>query len=238
MQDELCVDTLSAGDNYIHLIRSGEHLTVVDPGTARPVLEYIEQTGLKLDKILITHCHYDHTGGCDELEKISGGRIIGPADSAQVAAKDGDLVKACGCEFTTFATPGHTHEHLCFYSAAAKILFTGDTLFYCGCGRVFTGDYQAMWSSLERLRKLPGDTRVYCGHDYTSDNIEFALSVDPENQRLFQRARRPIFSSIETETATNPFLRTENESIRGNIGLPYASPPEVFSKLRKLKDAF
>ncbi len=238
MHDELLIETLSAGDNYIHLIRRGEHLAVVDPGTARPVREYIERTGAKLETIFVTHGHYDHTGGCAELVGISGCRVIGPPDTSQVVVRDGDSVEICGCEFMTIATPGHTHDHLCLYSAAEKILFTGDTLFYCGCGRVFTGDYDQMWRSLERLRRLPGETRVYCGHDYTDDNIEFALSVDPDNGPLSRRERRKNFSSIETELATNPFLRPENDRIRNAIGMPGAPPAEVFAKLRKMKDMF
>lgn len=227
-----------SGDNYIHLVRRGESLAVIDPGSAGPVREYVERSGTKLDSILLTHGHHDHTGGCAELTDFSGCRIIGPVGSALTAAQEGDDVEVCGCSFKVLATPGHTSDHLCFYSAAAKIVFTGDTLFHCGCGRVFTGDYAGMWRSLDRLRKLPGDTHIYCGHNYTSENIDFALSVDPANEKLARRARRQTFSSIELELATNPFLRPENKNIRAFIGLPDAPQSEVFAELRKMKDVF
>ncbi len=238
MKTDFKIETLLAGDNFIHILRSADSMAVVDPGTARPVLAYAEKSCLKIETILLTHGHSDHTAGCAELERETGCIVIGPPSCARLAIGDGERVQVCGIGFQAIATPGHTHDHLCFYSSGAQTLFTGDTLFYGGCGRVFTGDFDGMWRSLERLRALPGQTQIFCGHDYTAENLAFARSVDPDNEILESSDPNPRCSSIENEVNINPFLRADSDMIRKNIALPNAPAVEVFRRLRQMKDVF
>lgn len=212
-------------DNYCYLLREPASglSAVVDPGTAAPVAARLAALGRGLDWILTTHHHADHTGGNLALKERFGCRIAGPADEADKVPGI-DLRLAHGDRFalgaetaTVIATPGHTAGHVSLYFAGAAALFCGDTLFALGCGRLFEGSAETMWDSLGRLMALPDATRVYCGHEYTQSNARFALTVDPGNALLVERAAEiaakraagepTVPSTLGLERQTNPFLR-------------------------------
>lgn len=208
-------------DNYCYIIESGDHLIAVDPGESAPVMRWL--AGRDLHTILLTHHHGDHIGGAAELKLQTGARIIGPAadehriPGMDVLATEGDIVRAGDCAFTVIATPGHTLGHICYHDAVHKLLFSGDTLFSLGCGRLFEGTAEQMWDSLQKLAALPDDTLVYCGHEYTLANGRFALTVEPDNVDLLDRmaavnalrgAGRPTLPvRLGLEKKSNPFLR-------------------------------
>ncbi len=248
-------------DNYIWLIeppRARGQIIVVDPGDAAPVIAELSGRGESLAAILLTHHHPDHIGGVDGLLDWSGANVpvIGPYDSRikrltrRVA--DGERVELAnlGLEFTTLAVPGHTLSHIAFYGHGA--LFCGDTLFSAGCGRLFEGTPEQMNASLNRLRDLPAQTRVYCGHEYTAANLRFALTVDPGNEEArrydgrvaaLRAADAPSLpSTIAIENRVNPFLRCDSPVIRAaaaaRAGRSLAAPAEVFAVLRAWKDGF
>lgn len=224
----ISVFTISAlSDNYIYLCKySQKNAFVVDPAQAAAAQQHLEEHQLNLTHILITHHHFDHTGGLRELKKRYACQVISP-DSRKIAGtdravKDADILRLDGVEIKVIATPGHTATGVCYYlpisvSNAQPIVFTGDTLFIAGCGRLLECDAETMWRSLQRLVALPDQTLVYCGHDYTEDNLEFALSIEPDNKdatqalqevRLLHSQGKPtVPSSISREKLINPFLR-------------------------------
>ena len=223
-------------DNYCYIVEGGDHIAVIDPGESASVMRWLG--GRDLNDILLTHHHGDHIGGAAELKAQTGARIIGPAADAQripgmdVMVADGDIVRAGGTEFRVIATPGHTLGHICYYDAANRIVFTADTLFSLGCGRLFEGTAEQMWDSLQKLAALPDDTLVYCGHEYTLANGRFALTVEPDNIDLLDRmaavnalrgAGRPTVPvRLGLEKKSNPFLR--------------AGTAARFAALRRAKD--
>src|SRR5919106_2689588 len=228
-------------DNYVYLIhepRAGVS-GVVDPAVAAPVLDRLQAHGWKLDWILSTHHHVDHTGGNRELKEATGCRIAGPkADAARIPGIDlglaeGDRFALGDAEAQVFETPGHTSGHISYWFADAKALFCADTLFSLGCGRVFEGTPAQMWDSLSKLAALPDDTLVYCAHEYTQSNARFALSVDPDNPALKERAAEvdrqraadqpTVPTRLSAERAANPFLRVRDPAIRARLGMPNAS---------------
>lgn len=243
-------------DNYIWLLRGdGPGVAVVDPGDPVPVEAVLDGIGADLDAVLITHHHRDHTGGIARLrERFPGLRVYGPAGERIPGVSDllveGDRVRpwAGGPEFRVLGVPGHTVGHIAYYGAGS--LFCGDTLFACGCGRLFEGTPAQMTASLQRLAALPGETRVYCAHEYTLDNIGFAKWVEPDNPALlererFDRLRRErgeptVPSTLDLERATNPFLRCGEEAViraaRGWAGEPLEGPVAVFAAVRAWKD--
>ena len=243
-------------DNYVYLVHeTGAGVTgVVDPAVAAPVLERLRARGWKLDWILSTHHHADHTGGNLELKEATGCRVAGAkADEARIPGIDLKLVE--GDRFSlgeagaqVFETPGHTSGHISFWFPDAKALFCADTLFSLGCGRVFEGSHAQMWNSLSKLAALPDDTLVYCGHEYTQSNARFALSVDPDNQALKARAaeverqraagQATVPTTIAAERAANPFLRAGDAAIRAKLGMKDSSDAEVFAEIRRRKDSF
>jgi hydroxyacylglutathione hydrolase len=242
-------------DNYCYLLhepRSGV-TGVVDPPQAKPILERLDATGRTLGWILTTHQHADHTGGNEELKRATGCRVVGPRAEASkipgpdIAVGEGDRVALGEAEAVVFDTPGHSPGHITYWFEGARALFCGDVLFSLGCGRVFTGDYARMWSSLAKLLPLPDDAAVYCGHEYTLSNARFALTIDPDNPALRARAaeverlrgagERTIPSTMGLERATNPFLRAGDPAIRARLGLVGASDAEVFAEIRRRKDA-
>jgi hydroxyacylglutathione hydrolase len=241
-------------DNYIYLLHEpqADVTAVVDPAVAEPVLERLQRQGRRLDLALITHHHGDHIGGLAELKVATGCRAVGPgADAARIPGLDelvgeGDRVAVGALQAEVLETPGHTRGHISYWIPAADALFCGDTLFALGCGRLFEGDPTTMWRSLGKLAALPDATRVYCGHEYTASNARFALTVDPDNAALRQRAaevedlRRhampTIPSTIGREKATNPFLRAGDPAIRQRLGLERASDAEAFGEIRARKD--
>jgi hydroxyacylglutathione hydrolase len=241
-------------DNYVYVIhdRSTGTTGVVDPPEVEPVLAVLEREGWSLDWILITHHHADHTAGVEELKRRSSCRVVGPrAESDRIAGVDlevaeGDRFELGESVALVFDTPGHTSGHISYWFEAAGALFCADALFSLGCGRLFEGTPAEMWTSLSKLRALPDETRVYCGHEYTLSNARFALTVDPDNAALQQRAaeveklaaagERTIPSTLGEEKAANPFLRPDDPAIRSRLGMPDASDAEVFGEIRRRKD--
>ncbi|MFZ5556075.1 MAG: hydroxyacylglutathione hydrolase [Pseudomonadota bacterium] len=254
---ELQVVPVSAfADNYIWVIRDDQHAVVVDPGDAAPVLDYLARESLELVAILATHHHGDHVGGNAALLRRFRVPVYGPrAESiatVTVPLSEGERVRvpALGLEFRVLEVPGHTAGHIAYVGHGW--LFCGDTLFACGCGRLFEGTAPQMYRSLAKLAALPGDTRVFCAHEYTLANIRFARAADADNPSLAQRERREqarraadqptLPSSIALELATNPFLRCGDPAVQqaasARAGRPLADPVEVFSTLREWKNRF
>lgn len=243
-------------DNYIWLIGcdSSPEVAIVDPGDERPVINYLQQHHLTPCAILITHHHSDHTGGVSELVGRYNIPVYGPAHERIPALTqpltEGDRVEltACGLTLDVFDTPGHTRGHICYYGHGA--LFSGDTLFTAGCGRLFEGTPEQMYLSLEKLRALPGETRVYCAHEYTQANLEFAVVAEPENPQLaalvekveaLRASGQPtVPATLAQEFASNPFLRSHLSTLKGAAeafaGRPLNSPAEVFAVIRHWKD--
>ena len=225
-------------DNYAYILQSGNEVAIVDPGEAKPIIQKLEEMNLKPSIIFNTHHHWDHVNGNKEIKEKYGTRIIGPAkenipetekslDENNNFSFDNDTIEI-------IETPGHTNGHICLYFPKSKILFSGDTLFAMGCGRLFEGTAEDMFKSFEKLKQLPDDVTVYCGHEYTLGNGEFCLSVEPDNADLIERMNKvrslrasntpTIPTSIELEKKTNVFMRAKNA--------------EEFKKYRDLKDDF
>ena len=246
-------------DNYIWALHDGVQALVVDPGEAEGVARWLKREGLRLDTILITHHHPDHTGGVAALREATGARVIGPARERmpepleRVAA--GEEVQALGLHFEVLEVPGHTAGHIAFYAAdfdGAPLLFCGDTLFSGGCGRLFEGTPAQMLDSLTRLAALPDPTRVCCTHEYTLSNLRFATAVEPHNAELAsyllrcQSLRAQNFptlpSSIGLEKRINPFLRTAQPEVVQTAQARSPGQPtdavSVFATLREWKNVF
>ncbi len=229
-------------DNYIYLLHETEtnQTAVVDPAVAEPVLDQLKKLGLSLNYILNTHHHHDHVGGNLALKAATGCQIVGSARDKKripgldVGLKEGDLFQLGREKMTTFETDGHTIGHLAFWFPRAKALFCGDTLFAMGCGRLFEGSPTQMWASLNKLATCPHNTQIYCAHEYTENNGDFALTIEPNNadlkfrmQQVKQRRQQGLATvpfSLAQELATNPFLRAKSCA--------------EFAKLRQLKDNF
>tara|TARA_B100000963_G_scaffold345595_1_gene349835 strand:+ start:613 stop:1374 length:762 start_codon:yes stop_codon:yes gene_type:complete len=243
-------------DNYSYLIKDDQTNTVaiIDPSEFGTCDKKIDIKYKKLDFILNTHHHFDHVGGNTELKKKYGSKILGfEKDKNRIPAidvllKDGQEFKIGELNFKTIFIPGHTSGHIAFYFETEKVIFTGDTLFSLGCGRVFEGTYQQMFNSLNKIKSLPGDTKIYCGHEYTKNNIRFCLKFNPNNNHLREKAKEieaktkdekpTIPSTIRDEIQTNIFLRYDDLDVKSALDLKNASDIEIFTKLRDLKDSF
>jgi hydroxyacylglutathione hydrolase len=242
-------------DNYIWLMHNGSQGAVVDPGDAAPVIAALNHLKLTLTAILITHHHHDHIDGVAELlEAFPQVIVYAPAleqyTFKHIAITEQNIVHLNGLDvkFAILDVPGHTLGHIAYYSAQHEVLFCGDTLFGAGCGRLFEGTPAQMYDSLQKLAALPSATKVYCTHEYTMHNINFALTFEPSNQRLIERHKNTLKlresnisslpSTIELELATNPFLRCTIQEIQSNIELTNASGIETFSKLRELRNHY
>jgi hydroxyacylglutathione hydrolase len=248
----------SLGDNlaYVHVLQ-GNRALAVDPGDASVVLRALAEHGLSLAAVLLTHHHWDHVGGAAELQSQTRCDVIGvdrsliPASDRTVS--DGDALAFDGVRVDVIGTPGHTRTSVCYYVRSSNegepgILYSGDTLFVGGCGRLLECDAAAMWRSLQRLAALPPETLVYCGHDYAMENCEFAVATVPEGRRFHDRlaqvqkaveyGQRTVPSTIEQERATNIFLRANDPHVKAALNMSDAEPCEVFAELRRRKDLF
>jgi hydroxyacylglutathione hydrolase len=243
-------------DNYIWLIERGSAAVVVDPGDAAPVEQALRARGLTLTDILVTHHHPDHVGGVAELAEAHGCRVLGPAaekiPALTVPLQPGGRVEVLGEAWAVIGVPGHTRGHIAFWSAGVETLLCGDTLFACGCGRLFEGTPAQMADSLGKLAALPGPTRVYCAHEYTLSNIRFAQAVEPGNAALEARRKAAeatrarneptVPSTIALERATNPFLRCDQPEVRAAAERRQAgagaSEVTVLAAIRGWKDVF
>lgn len=244
-------------DNYIYLLHepvSGE-TAAVDPADAEPVIVALREKGWRLSYIFNTHHHGDHVDGNLQLKRQTGCKIVGAkTDNRRIPGIDievehGDQLRLGEQIFEIIATPGHTLGHIVYYCAESEALFCGDTLFSLGCGRLFEGSAEQMWNSLQRLKALPGSTRIYCAHEYTQANGRFARTLEADNlqlqarlsevDRLRNQQLSTLPSTIALELATNPFLREDSPSIRSVVAASEAdSPIEVFARIRHMKDQF
>lgn len=246
-------------DNYIWILHDGERALAVDPGESAGLLQWLGQHGIRLDTILITHHHADHTGGVAELREATGARVIGPAFETMPEplqrVSGGETVEALGLRFEVIDVPGHTAGHIAFFAPNAPggpLVFCGDTLFSGGCGRLFEGTPAQMHESLSALAALPGATRVCCTHEYTLSNLRFAVAVEPDNTDLrdyqarceqLRASQQPTLpSSIELERRINPFLRTAVSSVAAAARrhAPDTGPDavSVLATLREWKNVF
>jgi len=261
-------------DNYIWMLHDGTHAAVVDPGIAGPVIEALDKRGLELTAILLTHLHYDHNRGVPGLLERWRVPVFGPLlndhdrathppfpepgtvplDCVSHVVGDGDIVTldAPGLELSVLAVPGHTRGHIVFLERRRGWLFSGDTLFGAGCGKVFGGSMQDMIDSLDRLAGLPDETEVYCAHEYTLANLQFALAVEPGNAAVKERIEKESLkrgfglptlpSTIHLERATNPFLRVGEPKVlkmlRDERGIGASTRVAAFEALRSWKDGF
>lgn len=244
-------------DNYIWCLHNQTHCAVVDPGDAKPVLDYCQANKLSLSAIIVTHHHWDHTGGIDALLSVFPDiPVYGPQNqeikqiTTRLSESDTIQLSQLDVKFTVLEVPGHTLDHIAYYGDVG--LFCGDTLFSAGCGRLFEGSPQQMFDSLAKLTALPRDTAVYCTHEYTLANIAFAEVVEPSNQALIsykewaqqQREKNTatLPSSIQREMAVNPFLRCSSPELLTNVnqnaGATLASEQAIFAALRSWKDNF
>ena len=243
-------------DNYIWLVTTNEGSIVIDPGESKNTLDSLKNKQIDLSGILITHHHFDHTGGISDLSKNNTLDVYGPNNDIESITKrviNGDVINVIGLSFEIIEIPGHTLDHIAYYSfnEGNPILFCGDTLFSGGCGRIFEGTYEQMHNSLKKLKCLPKNTKIYCGHEYTESNFKFASEVDPLNEDLQLRLNEvkelrkleiptlPV--TLESELKTNPFLRCDNKDIQEKIHKKFNTPRvevDVFKAIREWKDNF
>ncbi|HXZ15369.1 MAG TPA: hydroxyacylglutathione hydrolase [Roseiarcus sp.] len=244
-------------DNYgvlVHDSKTGA-TAAIDAPEAAPILAALDEKGWRLTDLLLTHHHADHIQGAPELKsRYPQARIVGPASElARIPGLDflvaeGDQVRVGSLAARVIETPGHTAGHIVYHFAEDDLLFAGDTLFSLGCGRAFEAPYAVLWGSLLKLAALPGETQVYCGHEYTEANARFALTIEKENPVLKDRAehvaklraeKRPTLpTTIAAELAANPFMRAEEPPVKAAVGMPHADPATVFGEIRARKDRF
>jgi hydroxyacylglutathione hydrolase len=229
-------------DNYSYLIidDNNNSACVVDPGEAKPIVDYLKNKNIKLKYILNTHHHFDHIGGNEYLKKKFGSIVVGfkkdinRIPEIDILLEDNQIWKAENFKAKIIHIPGHTTGHICFHFFQEKLVFTGDTLFSLGCGRIFEGTYKEMFESLNKIKSLPEETKVYCGHEYTLSNLKFCIKYNPENRNLKKKAEN-IKKKIDNGLPTIP--STIKDELECNIFLR-ANDLESFSKLRDLKDNF
>ena len=243
-------------DNYSYLIKDIETnlVGVVDPSEFEPVDSMIAKSYKKLDYILNTHHHHDHVGGNKKLKQKYNSKVVGSKidefriPEIDLKLSEGDFFKFGKINFETIFIPGHTRGHIAFFSQSEKIIFTGDTLFSLGCGRIFEGTYEQMFASLNKIKKLPSSTKIYCGHEYTKKNYEFCIRYDGKNRFLQKKLNWINFQlnnseptipiSLSDELKTNIFLRCDSLPVKEALGMNNASDEVIFKKLRDLKDHF
>jgi len=241
-------------DNFGYLIHdpATKATASIDAPEAGPIIKALEREGWTLTDILITHHHHDHVGGTAELKQKYGCRVVGPHDKTTKIANvdlrvaNADVVKVGNLLARVMETPGHTLDHISYVFDNDKALFAADTLFSIGCGRVFEGTYPMMWDSLLKLRALPDDFRLYCGHEYTASNVKFALTVDSDNSALKTRAEQvtrlradnkpTIPSLLGEEKKANVFLRADDPQVAAKLHMKGASAADMFGELRERKN--
>jgi len=229
-------------DNYSYVIidEKNNHACVVDPSEAEPIINFLESKNIKLKFVLNTHHHYDHVGGNNDLKKKYKIKIVGYKNDKKripnidILLENNEIWKSENFEAKIIHIPGHTSGHICFYFIKEKFAFTGDTLFSLGCGRIFEGTYKEMFSSLQLIKSLPLDTKIYCGHEYTLKNSDFCINYDKENSTLKDKIKL-IKNKLDNNLPTIP--TTIKEELECNIFLR-AKDVKSFSKLRDLKDKF
>ena len=243
-------------DNYgflVHDLTTGNTASIDSPEVG-PINAALEEKGWQLTHILNTHHHFDHAGGNEELKAKWGCTVVGAANDAEripgidVRVREGDVYALGDSKAQVFEVPGHTSGHVAYYFSEDGVAFVGDTMFALGCGRLFEGTPDQMWSSLSKLMALPDDTVVYCAHEYTQANAAFALSVEPDNPELQARAQEiaelrakgvpTVPTTIGLERATNPFVRPDSANLQETIGMVGDGPVAVFAETRKRKDSF
>jgi len=243
-------------DNYAYIINDNVSKTVavVDPSEASPVIAFLKKLNLKLDYILNTHHHYDHIGGNAELKKLYNAKVVGfIGDKHRIPGIDITLKDNMKWIFGKSSVkilhiPGHTLGHICFFFENENIAFTGDTLFSLGCGRIFEGDHKQMLTSLNKIKELPKDTKIYCGHEYTYKNAEFCIKYDSDNSNLKKRFEiikklrsdnlPTIPTTLEDELNSNIFLRCDQNDLKNKLNMKNYEDFKVFRKVRDLKDSF
>ena len=253
----LSVEPIKAySDNYIWLISTNEGSIVVDPGESSEILNLIDSNKINLKGVLITHHHYDHTNGLVDLTNKIDLAVFGPKNNINGInniVSESDKFSLIGIDFEVIEIPGHTLDHLAFYSFndGNPILFCGDTLFAGGCGRVFEGTFKQMFKSLKKISKYPKETKVFCGHEYTLSNLKFALEVDKDNEllknefidveNLVSSGKPSLPTNLDKEFKLNPFLRCNDANIKNKIIQKFDimdDELEIFTALRKWKDNF
>ncbi|SME99741.1 hydroxyacylglutathione hydrolase [Pseudobacteriovorax antillogorgiicola] len=243
-------------DNYIYILRDSETgcCAVVDPAEAEPVESFLDNQGWGLDAIWVTHHHWDHTGGIKALVDRFDADVWGSKEdhkripNIKHKLSEGDRLTLGAVEAEVIEVSGHTVGHIAFWVESEKALFSGDTLFSLGCGRLFEGSPHQMWASLKKIRDLPDQTRVYCTHEYTAANAKFALSLEPDSAALkgyaqevhqLRASNRPSIPCIlGREKQLNPFLRADDSNLASSLGLRVTSETDVFAAIRKKKDEF
>ena len=241
-------------DNYIWLVSTNEGSIVVDPGESEEILNLIDTNKIDLKGVLITHHHYDHTNGLLDLTNKMNLEVYGPKkiEGINNIVKESDKFSLIGIDFEVIEIPGHTLDHLAFYSSNKDpVLFCGDTLFAGGCGRVFEGTFEQMFKSLKKISNYPKETKIFCGHEYTLSNLKFALEVDEDNKELadeYINVKKLISSDIPSlptnlnkELKVNPFLRCNEINIKNKVIDKFDiidDELEIFTALRKWKDNF
>jgi len=254
MLEIIVVPVLS--DNYVHVAHDPASgvTAIVDPAVPDAPLNAAVERGWTVTHILNTHHHGDHVGGNMAIKSRTGATIVGPAADAaripgiDVALADGETYDLGGNVGHVFDVPGHTRGHIAFWFPDSSALFCGDTLFALGCGRLFEGTPDQMWRSLNKLRALPDETRVYCAHEYTQANARFALTVDPGNEALIDYAndvdaaraagRFTVPALLGREKMANPFLRADDPALAANVDRDVSDPVSVFAEVRHRKDVF
>jgi hydroxyacylglutathione hydrolase len=243
-------------DNYAYIINDNNFkiVGVVDPSEASPVIDFLRQQNLKLDYILNTHHHFDHIGGNIELKKKYNAKVVGfngdkhRIPDIDITLNDKDEWVFGNSQVKILHIPGHTLGHICFFFKKEKIAFTGDTLFSLGCGKIFEGDHEQLLRSLNKIKKLPGDTKIYCGHEYTYKNAEFCMKYDEDNislKKRFEKIKKlrsnnlpTIPAILDDELKTNIFLRCNQDNLKIKLNMENQEDYRVFRKIRDLKDSF
>ncbi len=243
-------------DNYGVLIHDPQTkaTATIDAAEAGPILAVLRENGWLLTDILVTHHHADHTDGIAELIKEYNCRVVAPRAeidkiaNVNEAVSEGDTVKVGALTAKVIETPGHTNGHISYWFESESAAFVGDTIFSIGCGRVIEGTYPMMWQSMLKLRALPDDTRIFCGHEYTMSNIKFALTIEPNNAALKARAQEAerqvkageptIPTLLGAEKAENPFLRADVPEVAVALGMAGRPAADVFGEIRERKNKF